>query len=284
MAAKRFIIGLTVVLAALSTTRTHAAHEDLAVYEDWTGGTTIRGDRWFGGSDAGLERRREIQDDKLVMRLRRTGGTASDVGVSGFFSNRLNLARPLTVDALEVEVRVRNVEVTGCAANSTPSLARAASIDLNRINDLDPAAPRVPGSVLGDHFGRVEAFRASNSTAKDGVLAVRGLVFRCNDAGCTSSTVLTQALLGEVNRGTPFRLRLVWDQIGHRFLAGLNDDADVPLTYAAEAHQRNPNAPAATIRIQHLPANCTAGSGGPTIADAETEVRQVLTNASALIP
>jgi hypothetical protein len=284
MAAKRFIVGLTVVLAALSTTRTHAAHEDLAVYEDWTGGTVIRGDRWFGGSDAGLERRREIQDDKLVMRLRRAGGTASDVGATGFFSNRLNLARPLTVDALEVEFRVRNVEVTRCDANSTPSLARAAAIDLNRINDLGPGAPRVPGSVAGDHIARVEAFRASNSTARNGILAVRGIVFRCNDAGCTSSTVLTQAPLGEVKRGAPFRLRLVWDQAGHRFLAGLNQHADVPLPYAADVHRRDPNAPAALIRIQHLPANCTAGSGGPTTADAETEVRQVLTNASALIP
>jgi hypothetical protein len=281
MTAKRFGVGLIVVMAALAATRTHAANEGFAVYESWAGRATIRADRWFGGSDAGLERRREVQDDKLILRLRRTGGTASDAGATGFFSNRLNFARPLTVDAVEAEFRVRRLELSGCAANSTPSLTRAAAIDLNRINDQDPAAPRVPGSVAGDHLGRVEAFRASNSTARDDVLTVRGVVFRCNDAGCTSSTVVTQAVLGEVTRGTPFRLRLVWDRTAHRFLAGLNHDADVPLVYDADLHRRDPNAPSATIRVQHLPANCTAGA---TVTDAETEVREVLTNASAVVP
>ncbi len=281
MTAKRLGVGLTMVLAALSATRTHASHEAFAVYETWTGGAAIRGDRWLGSSDAGLERRREIQDDKLILRLRRTGGTASDVGATGFFGNRLNFARPLTVDAVEAEFRVRSLELTGCSANATPSLTRAAAVDMNRINDQDPTAPRMPGSVAGDHLGRVEAFRASNSTARDDVLTVRGLVFRCNDAGCTSSSVVAQAILGEVKRGTPFRLRLVWDRAGHQFLAGLNHEADVALPYDADIHRRDPNAPSATIRVQHLPANCTAGA---TVADVETEVREVLTNASAVIP
>lgn len=283
MRAKRLIIGLTVALAALSTTRTQAAHEGLAVYEDWTA-TAIRADRWFAGSDNGLERRREIQGGGLIMRLRRAGGTASDTGATGFFSSRLNLARPLTVDALEAEFRVRHLEVTGCDVNTTPALARAAAVDLNRISDLDPGVPRSPGNLTGDHIARVEAFRASDAAAPEGVLTVRGVMFRCNDTGCLSSTIVTQAMLGEVRRGAPFRLRLLWDRPNHRFLAGLNDDAAADLPYPATLHRRESNTSAATIRIQHLPANCAAASGGPTIADAETEVRQVLTNASAVIP
>jgi hypothetical protein len=259
--------------------------EPFVLYEDWSTAATLRADRWTGSSDLSQEVEREVQGDKLFMRFRRAGGTGSNVGATGFFSNRLGLINPLSVSQMEVDLKVRDVAVTGCPANTTASIARAAAIDLNRISDLPPGTPSAPGDLTGDQIARVEVRRLSDSTDRDGVLTVRAVLFRCNNASCASSTVVgSPVTLGEVRTHNLFRIRLSWDAVGNEFRAGLNDDPDVSLPYAATANARPANSPFATIRIQHLPANCTVASGGPTVGDAEIEVRRVGTNASAVIP
>ena len=283
---RQWILGVLVGGTLLfGSTPSRANGEPLATYEDWTTAATIRADRWVGGSDFGHERRREVHADTLLMRFRREGGTDSDVGATGFFSNRLSFRNPGQVEGMEVELRVRDVSVTGCPANATASIARAAAIDLTRISDLPPETPSAPGDLTGDHIARVEVRRLSDSTDPAGVLTVRALLFRCNNPGCASNTVVgTPIVLGQVLTHRWFRLRLIWNRDGDEFRAALDDQADVSLPYPPEANARPANSPFALIRTQHLPANCTVGSGGPTVGDAEVEVRTVRTNASAVIP
>jgi len=261
-----------------------ASSEPIAIYEDWSTAATLRADRWTASSDPGLETEREVHGDKLDMRFRRAGGTGSDSDAS-FFSNRLSILNPLSITHLEVELKVKDVSVTGCPANVTPSITRAAAIDLNRINDIAPGTPLPPGDITGDHIARVEVRRLSDSTDPAGMLTVRALLFRCNNAACTSSTVVgAPVVLGEVTTQERVRIRLSWDAAGNTFRAGLNDAPDVLVPYPPAVNARPANSPFATLRIQHLPANCTVTSGGPTVGDAEIEVRSVWTNASAVIP
>ena len=124
------MLGLLVGSALLLPGPARASHEALAVYEDWSTAATMRSDRWFGASDLGHERLRKVAGDKLVIRFRREGGTGSDLGATGFFSHRLSFSSPGVVDAVEAEFRVRDLSATGCPANPTASIARAAAIDL----------------------------------------------------------------------------------------------------------------------------------------------------------
>ena len=261
-----------------------ARSEPLALYEDWKGAPTIRSDRWDGGGDFGQETERAVRDDKLVMRFRKEGGTSSDSGSSGFFSNRLLFANPGAVDAVEAEFRVHDLTVTGCPANPAPSTARVVRIDQLKFSDLDPSVIRPPGDRTGDYIARVRAARTSDSGAAEGMMDVTAQLFRCNNPPCSAATTIAQAELGQVTLQKKFRVRLTWDSSANQFRAGLDDDPEVSLPYAPAVNRRSGNGPFVLLGIQHLPANCTAASGGPTVGDAEIEVREVWTNASAVIP
>ena len=261
-----------------------AGGELLALYEDWQGAPTIRSDRWNGGGDFGQEIERFVKGDRLVMRFRREGGTTSDSGSNGFFSNRLLFANPGAVDAVEAELKVRNLVVTGCPANPTASTARAVRLDQLKFSDLDPAVIRAPGDRTGDYIARVRAQRTSSSIAADGIMDVTAILFRCNDAPCAATTIIAEAPLGQVAVGKKFRMRLAWDAPANQFRAAFNSGPEVSLPYNPAANRRSGNGPFVILGIQQLPANCTVTSGGPTVGDAEIEVREVRTNASAVIP
>jgi hypothetical protein len=261
-----------------------AGGEPLALYEDWKGAPTIRSDRWNGGGDFGHEIERFVKDERLVMRFRREGGTSSDSGSTGFFSNRLMFANPGAVDSVEAELKVRDLVVTGCPANPTSSTARAVRLDQLKFSDLDPAVIRAPGDRTGDYIARVRASRTSNSTAPDGIMDVTAQLFRCNDAPCAATTTIAAAPLGQVAVGEKFRMSLAWDALENQFRAAFNNGPEVSLPYNPAVNRRSGNGPFVILGIQQLPANCTVTSGGPTVGDAEIEMREVRTNASAVIP
>ena len=276
-AVRALVAGCLLLLAPLPG---DAFPEPFALYEDWATAAAIRSDRWNASDDPGQEIAREVSGDRLVMRYRRAGATDSDTG-SNFFSNRLLFLKPTTVNQIEVELRVTDVAVTGCASNATASITRAATIDLNRISD-NPFG--IAGNITGDYIARVEVRRLSDSTDPDGVLTVRGLVFRCDNASCAATTLVGPPVtLGQVRKQKTFRVRLTWNAGGNEFLVGLDKNADVSLPYPLTANL-DAHSPLAAVRVQHLPANCTVASGGPAVGDAEIEVRQVGTNASAVIP
>jgi len=281
---KRSLTVLAGSMLLLGPAHFAAGGEPLALYEDWKGAPTIRSDRWNGGGDFGQEIERFINGDKLVMRFRREGGTTSDSGSSGFFSNRLMFANPGAVDAVDAELKVRDLVVTGCPANPTASTARAVRLDQLKFSDLDPAVIRAPGDRTGDYIARVRAQRTSHSIAADGIMDVAATLFRCNDAPCAATTIVAEAPLGQVALAEKFRMRLAWDAPANQFRVAFNDGPEVSLPYNPAANRRSGNGPFVILGIQHLPTNCTVVSGGPTVGDAEIEVREVWTNASAVIP
>lgn len=264
-------------LAALPG-RAVAGHEPFAVYEDWSS-PTIRSDRWLGSADPGHEVLREVKGGALTLRFRREHLSTVSEGAP-FFSNRMGLLNPFAVDQFEVTAVVRRVEATGCAANTTPSIARALAVDFAKFNDLPGGS--IPGNATGDYNARIEVRRLSSSPDGPRVLAVRGVVFRCEVFGCSQVTLIAAAELGHVTVNEKFRLRLIWDATGSQFLVGLNDGPNVPLPYSVSTLNA-PGNPFAVIRIQNLPANCTLAGGGPTVTDATVQVLQVLTNSSAVV-
>ena len=268
------VVGLLTVLPG----RAVAGHEPFAVFEDWSS-TTIRSDRWIGTADAGHELSREVRSGGLTVRFRREHWSNVNEGAA-FFSNRISAVNPFAIDQFEVAATVKRVEVKGCNANVTPSTVRALAVDFAKFNDL--AGGATPGNATGDYNARIEVLRRSDSLEAPKVLTVRGIVFRCNVAGCGQVTVVALTELGHVTVNEKFRLRLIWDPAGSRFLVGLNDGPNVPLPYDVAALSA-PGNPFATIRIQHLPANCTVDAGGPTIGDAAVRVLEVLTNSSAVV-
>ena len=255
-----------------------AGHEPFAVFEDWSS-ATLRSDRWIGTADPGQELVREVGAGALTMRYRREH--LSDVNQGApFFSSRISAVNPFAIDQFQVTARVRHVEVKGCDANPTPSTVRALAVDFAKFNDLPGGS--TPGNATGDYNARIEVLRRSDSLDPPKVLTVRGIVFRCNVPGCGQVSVIGLVELGQVRVNEKFRLRLIWDEAGGRFLVGLDDGPNVPLPYVVTTLQP-PGNPFATIRIQHLPANCTDAAGGPTVGDATVQVLEVLTNSSAVV-
>jgi hypothetical protein len=273
------ILGLCVAASlAFGIMSAAGSHEPFAVYEDWSDGKIHR-ERWRGGvSFGGLEVKTEAKPGKLRMRYRIEGGTGSNAGTTSLLESFLSFANPPSVDQVEAEFKVRKLTVTGCGANPTASRARPARIFLARFNDGTSTGP---GDRTGDHFGFVQAFRDSSSPDAKGILRIVGFVLRCTNPLCSSSTIFSVVELPQtVKVGKLFRLRLIWDPPNDQFLAGLNENPDVPVPYAA-SDAAPAASPRAGLDIVHTGASCTSDAGGPTEVDTETEVHTVRTNNSA---
>src|SRR4030095_678724 len=84
---------LVAVLLLGAGARGEASDESLGLYEDWTPSRTIRSDRWVAVDTTTLEVEREVKGHHFLMRTRREGGAASDVGFTGA-RQRLRLPHP----------------------------------------------------------------------------------------------------------------------------------------------------------------------------------------------
>ncbi len=114
------------------------------------------------------------------------------------------------------------------------------------------------------------------------MLTVQAFLFRCIDAVCSNAySTVFDLNVGKVMVAEPFSLRISWDERNHRFLVGYNNSPDVILEYNPFPNQKPPGGPFADFHIQLVNATCVAG---PTVTDAETKVREVYTNVSAIIP
>ena len=279
-------ISITTVLIVIITSGAVGAgqsSDDFVVYEDWTTADHIRSDRWSQAGDVSQDTRAELQGDHVVLRHRRQAAAATDVGIV-LTNNRLLLTHPETVDHLAAEFTVRHLALQACPANPMPASVRAAAIDFSKFSDLDPSIPRVPGSLVGDYFARVQAVRSADSTDPEGILTVLGIIVRCNNPSCSDATTIQLTPLGQVTVGQKFEVRLIWDPVVGEFRAGLDRGADVSLPFPASLNVREPNVRFGGARVFHRLPNCTAASGGPIEMDVETRVGTVKTNASAVIP
>jgi len=249
------------------------------LYEDWTSAPLMRPDRWLATDNGALDIRREVKGHALVMRSRRPGGTASDVGFAGA-RHRLVFSNPTAIDRIGVIVDVRTLELSACATNpNQPSLGYTA-ITLNRFNDGSGG----PGNMTGDHLLSINGYRDTRSTDPDGVLRFRGVILRCIDAVCSNAISIPGGVVDlptTAQVGTRFAMRVVWDSANNQIFIGAGDDPDVALPYPSQVNQKPAGVPFADIRTQLVAANCTSGA---TATETTLAVPNVYTNAAAIIP
>ena len=278
-------LSCVVLVGALAMTGApaHAADatdDDFAVYEDWSSTDHIRGDRWGGVANSAQDMEKEQSGHRAHLRLRREGVRGFDAGFAGAALN-LATARPTTVDRFDVDVKVADVELIGCAANPTPSSVLPVQVSLNKFNDGTQA---VPGNFIGDHFGRLQLVRTSTSMDPAGELQVQLVIFRCVNASCSVVTTIPDGFVilpDRVSIGDRVRLRLVWDAANNQFVGSVNDQPPVALPYPPELNQGPARAPRANIGLFGVGANCADAAG---VADMSVEVGEVRTNPSAVIP
>lgn len=252
-----------------------ASHESFGVYEDWRTSRTLRSDRW-SVVEAGTaqEVRVEIHGHHLLMRQRREGRANSDFGVVAA-AQTLVAQNPAAIDQMEVDLRVQDMALSGCAVNPGQTLTRVL-LDLSAFNDGPP------DGQTGDHFIRVAVISEADSFDPAGVLNVQALILRCLDPACSvGGVVVFNPAVATVPVEKPFTLRAISDRPNSRFLVGVNDNPDVVLAYDPALDQGNARVAFATLRPVVVTANCTAE---PTMADLEIAVRKVRTNLSAIIP
>jgi len=269
---------LVAVLLLGAGARGEASDESLGLYEDWTTSRTIRSDRWVAVDTTTLEVEREVKGHHFLMRTRREGGAASDVGFAGA-RQRLVFTNPVTIDRIEADIKVRDLAMTGCLTNAVQPSRVINAVFLNKFNDGSGG----PGNMTGDHLISVGASRASDSHDPDGVLRVVGTLGRCIDAACSNAFSIPGGIvdLGTALVDEHFTVRVTWDSPNNRFLVGAGDSPDVPIVYPAAINQKPASGPFADIRTQLVAANCTSGV---TATDSTIVVRQVRTNATAVIP
>jgi hypothetical protein len=299
-------------LAAM-VTLVEASHEAVARFEHWrepgscsptspAGKCTMRGDRWrsdvtFGAQELRSEMIKNAPGrNSFLMRVRREGET--NLGDSGRRTTEYRLGfansftNPAIIDHLEANFKVQSIDLVACSTNETPGVTstrtRPALLRMSAFNDGTSPAP---GDRTGDVFVTIQAFRDAVSTDPPGVLPVDAFISRCNHPTCNTTQIQNVAPsvpLPNVSVGPGFVLRVTLDKPNDKFIVsvlvgGVLTTAD--LSYAGLFNDAGQSVqPFAEIDASVSTANCTVASGGPTLADAQTLVRKVKTNVSAIIP
>ena len=179
----------------------------------------------FGDSDQ-REIVREVVGEGRSRRLhlaqRVYSATTDDSGGSGDVFG-LEFAHPNAVTEVSLSVRVQEAEVLGCTTN--PSLSVIDAEFRGNFFNVESS----PTSPIGDVVAVIAVSRYPTDTTN--ALTVAGFYTRCDDEFCGSQTPLDYRVLGSVQPGTTNTLHLKWDQPGHRFVFGLNDQPEVASTY-----------------------------------------------------
>ncbi len=199
----------------------------LILYDDFST-TAFNPDKWIGsegGTFGGRDARRIIQDGKFTLAYRGYGESTSDSGANSP-RLRLNFSNPPAVSTIKVKARVDAVDLLGCVANPTLSLA-SARIAAYLFNSDTP----VPGDHTNDVFATLRVGRTSDSPDPAGVLRVRSSLFHCADPGCFAGTTLDSDDLGTITLGQFATLSVRWDPANNRVLFK-RDSTQVVSTYA----------------------------------------------------
>jgi hypothetical protein len=240
------------------------------VYEDWED-PEIRSDRWGRGqNDNSLEVKREIHWKRLEMKYR-------VMGSSNIYQNRLYTKDPSTITQIEADFKVVSLSVENCQNNQFTK-AVPALIDLAMFND---GSSLVTGNATGDYFARVLVRREATSIDPDGMLTADAYLYRCEDPSCAGlSTILYKKDMGRVFVGKKFTLRIMWDKLQDKLFVGLNHK-HVPLSYNSALNRGPAKSPFSSIRIRMELGACQSA---PIEAEATTQVHEIRTNISAVIP
>jgi hypothetical protein len=244
------------------------ALEGLALYDDFSA-PTLDPARWTRDVQW-----RAVENNALRLRWRSWGGTGSDSGAASLEGENAEIARGLPVTQMRANLRVSSFELTGCAANATPTsvFAGLAGLFFNTGN-------RATGSSVGDVAAALWAVRDSASGDPPGILRLQGRMFMCSDRNCDAMAPLGAAVdLGTVATGTSVLLQLEWDRANKRFLFSRDKGAAQPIAYTLD-HSADAGRPVKALLAATTLAHCA--SGPRTLGSVDARFDNVAVNASA---
>jgi hypothetical protein len=164
---------------------------------------------------------------------------------------------------------MRTATAVACAANTTPTLARARIFGF-----FFNAGTPIPGSNYNDVFAGIQLYRASNSTDGAGILRASAFVGICTDDSCIGSTVLASQELGTTPINTATELQVTWDAANNRFTFQRDAQALVNLAYTV-ADTQPASFPVKRLEISNQVAHCTASrpaaNGGADFDNVKTQ-------------
>jgi hypothetical protein len=209
----------TFALAASIALVASAAEAQLIIYDDFST-PRLSADRWEGrqivtsdgGTGSALEIQRGIQNSRLVLDMRATGGISGGGGTITS-ENALLFANPNRLTEIAFKVALGQTEVTGCAAGGEAvSGARGVYALFN--------------DGTGDVIATIEAGRSS-AGATDLLEVVGSLVHR-DDTGTSSIGTVS---LGSWPAAQAVRLRVKWDPAHSAVLFQKDGEAAVSIAY-----------------------------------------------------
>ena len=162
------------------------------------------------------------RNSPVVTQQTACSSTADDSGGSGGIFG-LAFSNPGAITETSFVVRVNKVETAICSSNDSP-IVTDAEFRGNFFNTENSPTTQVGNVVALIDVGRDQSSVGSSMT-------VAGSYARCDDQFCASQTLLDYRVLGSVRFGYDARLRIKWDQQGHRFIFQLNNDPEVVSNY-----------------------------------------------------
>jgi hypothetical protein len=233
-----------------------ASQAQLVLYDDFNV-KPINPAKWAGNEgNLGLnapntEAARKIAGGKLYITLTTQGLGSSNSGTAGISGMRLGTTVPGSQTALQADVTVKSVKVVGCAANTTPTRARAQIVGGFFNDGTSPGSPDRTGDIL-----------AGVQSVRDSLLGDRIEVFinRCTNAACTTfTTAASDVFAASWTQGVPNTLGVRWDAANNQFVFNLNPGGPSPetktLTYAF-ADSDPPIVSFKHLAVAHSPASC----------------------------
>lgn len=249
---RRFGMALAGAVAMAAAGTAHAA---LVAYDSFTN-TYINPNKWYGeeGKQYGgtrVEARRAIVEGQLRIEAKGYSDDTANAGTSTT-RNAVVFTNSSNITAIRSTVTMRSVTASACAANSTPTLARARLFGF-----FFNAGTPTPGSNFNDVFAGIQLYRASNSADGAGVVRVSAFVGICTDDSCIGSTVLASQDMGTSTLNTATDLQVTWDPTNNRFSFQRDAQAVVNLAYTV-ADGQPASFPAKRMEISNQVARCTA--------------------------
>ncbi len=148
--------------------------------------------------------------------------TVDDSGGSGGLFG-LAFSNPEAITEASFIVRVNKAETGICSSNDSPIVTDAEFRGSFFNTETSPT------TQAGNVVALIDVERDQSTVGSS--LTVAGSYARCDDQFCSSQTLLDYQVLGSVHFGDDARLRIKWDQLGHRFIFQLNHDPEVASNY-----------------------------------------------------
>lgn len=262
------MIRTILIFAALSAAA--QAAEPLVPYDNFNPGepqpptpTRVQGIDWsrWSARDVGAGTARVRKQAGLSLRLQQ------DVTSTGAFG--VSLPTPAVVTRLQATTRVVRAKATGCGTNAAEAAVQVGGRFFN-------SGLPVLGTALGDVQAWIRVVRHSTDAQHRQPFHVEAVVERCDDRGCSGTTRLFTAALGDVAEEGLAKLEVTWDKTAHRFVFTRDGKTSAAFPYTL-TDAKPPGSPLKSIELSmRAPTHCPTAQ-----ASMNAYVRDVLVNEAA---